>query len=76
MRACPAYDSLLHAVLTLRDLPPEQREVWRVLFDNYVFKPGDETMAHLPREQRGILGPATPERNQAIRAILARAFSK
>jgi hypothetical protein len=75
-RAGAAFDSLLHAVLTLRDLPPGQREVWRGLFENYVFKSGDEAMAHLPREQRGILGPATPERNEAIRAILARAFSK
>lgn len=75
-RAGSAFDSMLHAVLTLRDLPPEQREVWRGLFENYVFKSGDEAMAHLPREQRGILGPATPERDQAIRAILARAFSR
>jgi hypothetical protein len=33
--------------------------------------PGDESMAHLPREQRGMLGPPSPERAQAIRAILA-----
>ena len=37
---------------------------------------GDESMAHLPREQRGMLGPPSPERAQAIRAILARAFSR
>jgi Cupin-like domain len=75
-RAGSAFDSMLHAMMTLRDLPPEQREVWRGLFENYVFKSGDEAMAHLPPDQRGILGPATPDRNQAIRAILARAFTK
>jgi hypothetical protein len=71
-----AFDCMLHAVLTLRELPPEQRAVWHSLFEHYVFTPGDEAMAHLPREQRGLLGPSSPERVQAIRAILARAFGK
>jgi cupin-like protein len=75
-RSGSAFDTLLHAVLTLRDLPPEQRAVWQTLFENYVFKAGDEAMAHLPREQRGLFGPPSPERNQAIKAILARAFSR
>ena len=70
------FDSMLHAILTLRDLPPEQRAVWRTLFEHYVFTSGDESMAHLPREQRGMLGPPSPERAQAIRAILARAFTR
>jgi hypothetical protein len=70
------FDCLLHGILALRDLPPAQREVWRVMFENYVFKSGDESMAHLSREQRGMLGPPSAERTQAIRTILARAFSR
>jgi hypothetical protein len=70
------FDCMLHGILALRDLPPAQREVWRVMFENYVFKSGDESMAHLPREQRGMLGPPSAERTQAIRTILARAFSR
>ena len=70
------FDSMLHAMLALRDLPPEQRAVWRAMFEHYVFQSGDESMAHLPREQRGMLGPPSPEREKAIRAILARAFSR
>jgi hypothetical protein len=70
------FDCLLHAVLTLRDLPPAQRAVWHTLFEHYVFKAPDEALAHLPREQRGLLGPPSPERANAIRAILARAFGK
>jgi hypothetical protein len=68
------FDSMLHAILALRDLPPEQRAVWRTMFEHYVFSSSDESMAHLPREQRGMLGPPSPERAQAIRAILSRAF--
>jgi hypothetical protein len=69
-------DCMLHAILTLRDLPAEQRAVWRQMFEHYVFTAPDEALAHLGREQRGMLGPPSAERAQAIRAILARAFSR
>ena len=69
-------DAMLHAVMALRELPPEQRAVWRTMFEHYVFKSGDESLAHLPREQRGMLGPPSAERLQTIRNILARAFSR
>lgn len=70
------FDCMLHAVLTLRDLPADQRKVWHAMFEHYVFTAGDEALAHLPREQRGMLGPPSAERMQAIRQILARAFSR
>jgi hypothetical protein len=70
------FDAMLHAVLTLRDLPAAQRAAWRHIFDHYVFTAPDEALSHLPREQRGMLGPPSPERAAAIRGILARAFSR
>ena len=70
------FDAMLHGVLALRDLPPAQREIWRHIFDHYVFSSPDEALSHLSREQRGLLGPPSPERLQAIRGILARAFSR
>lgn len=70
------FDCMLHAILTLRDLPPAQRAVWQKMFEYYVFTPADESLAHLPPEQRGMLGPPSAERTQAIRAVLARVFSR
>ena len=70
------FDCMLHAILTLRDLPPAQRDVWRTLFEQFVFTAADQALAHLPREQRGLLGPPSDERTRAIRAILARSFAK
>ena len=70
------FDCMLHAMLTLRDLPPDQRAVWRDMFEHFVFTAPDEALAHLPREQRGMLGPPSAERTQAIRAILASVFSR
>jgi hypothetical protein len=70
------FDCMLHAILTIRDLPPTQRAVWRKLFEHYVFTSPDEALAHLPPEQRGMLGPPSAERTHAIRAILARIFAR
>jgi len=70
------FDCMLHAMLTLRDLPPEQRDVWRAMFEHYVFTSPDEALAHLPREMRGLQGPPSAERTQMIRAILAKAFTR
>jgi hypothetical protein len=70
------FDCMLHGVLALRDLPADQRKVWHAMFEHYVFTAADEALAHLPREQRGMLGPPSAERTQAIRQILARAFSR
>lgn len=52
-----AYDALFHAILAIRDIPPEQRAVWKSLFDHYVFSANGDAMAHLAPEDRGSLGP-------------------
>ena len=67
---------LLHAALALRDLPPDQRAVWRAMFEHLVFTAPEDAMAHLPPEQRGLLGPPSAERTGEVRGILAQAFSE
>ena len=63
--------TLLHAMLTLKDLPPDELAGWRRMFDHYVFERSDETLGHLPEHARGFLGETTPERAQRLRAFLA-----
>ena len=70
------FDCLLHGILTLRDLPPAQREAWRIVFDHFVFQRNGEPMAHLAPEHRGMLGDMTAERAREIRSILVRLLSK
>ncbi|MFG6489489.1 cupin-like domain-containing protein [Roseateles sp. BYS78W] len=70
------YDALLHAVLAFRDLPAEQRRFWRGMFDHFVFEGADESLGHLAPEHRGHLGPITPEKAAAIKAILAQSLSR
>lgn len=65
-----AVDALLHAVLSLRPLPPEQRRAWAALFEHYVFGPGEAATAHLPAEGRGLLAPLDEALAQRLRAQL------
>ncbi len=51
-----AYDALFHAILAIRDIPAEQRAVWRTLFDHYVFGANGDPVAHLAPGDRGSLG--------------------
>lgn len=63
-------DVLNHAMMTIRDLPPAEKTIWRDLFDAYVFGDPDTPRAHLPEDAWGILGPMTPERARRVRTFL------
>lgn len=70
------YDALMHAVYALRHLPPEQRAVWREVFDHYIFCAHGDPGAHLPPAARGILGPPTREQLERMRATLRHALGR
>ena len=49
-------EAMLHAILTLRDLPEPMRDAWRAMFDEFVFLDNGPTARHLPDAMRGGLG--------------------
>ncbi|MDA9219108.1 cupin-like domain-containing protein [Luminiphilus sp.] len=55
-RTSPAT-ALLHAMLTVRDLPARHRAGWKTLFDHYVFDSGPGVYDHIPESARGPLAP-------------------
>lgn len=63
-------NTLLHALLSLRDRPQGEKEAWAALFDYYVF--GDKAQAgeHLPAHARGPLGPMDDMTARRLRAQL------
>jgi hypothetical protein len=65
------YDSLLHAILNIRQLPSPVREAWRALFEHYVFGPQSQVSAHIPEERRGVLGTLAPADAERLQAQLA-----
>lgn len=73
-RKSPAYmgppiDVLLHALLSLRDLPAEQKKAWENIFAHYVFEQ-DSHVEHIPAESRGVLGPMDEIQARKLRAML------
>lgn len=74
-RQSPAYmdtplNTLMMALLSLRDLPPAQRDAWRVLFDHYIFDADEQTAAHIPAAARGVLAPLDENAARQLRAAL------
>jgi len=63
-------NTLLHALLSLRDRPEAEKAGWRELFDYYVFGPADRAGAHLPEHARGNLGPMDDMKARRLRAML------
>jgi hypothetical protein len=55
------YDALAYAIYAIKMLPPEQRAVWRDVFDYYVFETHGDPVGHLPPHARGILGEVNSE---------------
>ena len=70
-RQSPAYmdspmNALMLAIMSVRDLPPEQRKAWQNLFRHYVFEADESTAGHIPPQ-------APPRAGAAGRRIGARA---
>jgi hypothetical protein len=63
-------NTLLHALLSLRDRPEPEKRAWRELFDYYVFGPADRAGAHLPEGARGNLAPLDELKARRLRATL------
>ncbi len=74
-RQSPAFmdtplNTLMLALLSLRDLPPVQRDAWRALFDHYVFDADERTAAHIPPAARGVLAPMNDTIARQLRSVL------
>lgn len=69
------YMTMLHAILTLKDLPAHEREAWRSLFDLYVFQTEGPPMEHVPAHARGVWGSATPQQLRELKAYLTKTLS-
>ena len=70
------FPALIHAMLTIRDLPAAQRQAWRNWFEHLVF--GDEAQHaadHLPPHGQGVNGPHSSDRDEAIRQFLLKVLS-
>lgn len=69
-------NALLHALLSLRDRPEQEKCAWRAMFDYYVFGPADRAGAHLPEAARGNLAPMDETKARRLRAWLLQRLNR
>jgi hypothetical protein len=80
-RNTPAYmgtpiNVLQHGIMGIRDLPPEQREAWREIFDHYVFNAEDANFQHIPEAARGVLNRLDETTARQINSLLLNKFKR
>ena len=71
-----AFDSLMHSILNLRQLPPETRRAWAAIYAHFVFGAEEDVTGHIPPARHGLLGKLPAERVRALRAELASRLQK
>ncbi|MFJ6024606.1 cupin-like domain-containing protein [Brevundimonas sp. NPDC092305] len=64
------WDAMMHGMMSLRTLPPDQRRAWKAMFDHYVFQTNGDPGAHLPEQSRGVLSPPTAQSIAQMRRML------
>lgn len=67
---------LIHALLSIRDLPPEQRKAWLNIFRYYVFEFDEELVSHIPEDRRGILSAIDDTMARKLRAHLLNSLNR
>ncbi|WP_435307017.1 cupin-like domain-containing protein [Pseudoxanthomonas sp. LjRoot125] len=67
---------LMYALMTMRDLPSHEREIWQDVFRHYVFEAGADTVAHIPEEARRLLSPLDEVRARDLRARLLKRINR
>ncbi len=78
-RDAPAYMftpmiTLMHSLLSLRELPEKERAAWKTVFDHYVFQVNGDPMAHVPEPARGMFGEMTPEKIRRLKYYLGKSL--
>jgi hypothetical protein len=69
-------NALMLALLTMRELPDEQRRAWREIFRHYIFEPDADSLAHIPPAARHALAPLSEDGARALRGQLLRRINR
>ncbi len=62
--------TLLHGLLTMRNLSKGEQMAWRSLFDHYLFHLDGDPVAHLDKDKQGVLGELDPSSYKRIKMHL------
>jgi len=62
--------------MAIAPLAQSRREIWRQMFDHYVFQTHGDPVPYLPPDRRGMLGAMSPELQMHLRTQLIRSLTK
>jgi hypothetical protein len=68
--------ALLHAVMSVKNLPDRYRHAWQSQFEHYVFQDDVSIHSHIPEERRGILGDTDADSFKKLRQSLAKSLNQ
>jgi hypothetical protein len=69
-------NTLMMALMSMRDLPREQRDAWQEIFRHYVFEADEHTSSHIGKEAQRALAPLTEDSSRVMRAQLIRKMNR
>ncbi len=80
-RQSPAWmdtpmNALMLALMSIRDLPPDERAHWQEVFRHYVFEADDTTAAHMPVHARRVLAPLDAGAARELRVRLLQRINR
>lgn len=62
--------AFLNGLLSLKNIPDNDKAYWKAMFDHYIFQTGGDPMAHIPPAYQGGLGRQTQKHRAEIFAAL------
>lgn len=67
--------AMMLAAATIRDLPHQEKLLWKQVFEYYVFDNKQESIEHIPEPSRGVLNRMTPALAGKIKSYLLEVLS-
>ena len=69
-------NALMLSLMTMRDLPPEQRAAWQEIFRHYIFEADEHTAAHIGKPAQRVLAPLDENAARVLRAQLIKKMNR
>jgi hypothetical protein len=63
-------DALMHAMMSVRDKPAQEKDAWKALFDYYIFNDAQQVRDHLPPQSQGPLASMDDTLGRRLRSML------
>jgi len=70
------FAALALGLMSITALPTSRREIWRMMFDHYVFQTNGDPVPYLPPDRRGMLGSMNPRLESYMRTQIVRSLTR